>query len=441
PTGKNDVFSGLETLLNNSLIRETNPFNDEPKFRMLQTIQEYANMVLEKTGRMEEFRWAHTSYYADLTNDELGMVTFSGNSDYALKKMDDEQENFRLALDWSLTHEEGFPLAVMMMVPLSWYWYRYGHLQEGREWTDRALKISAGLGDSPLRVMALVGSGYLTLWTGDLILATEYSLEALKISERLKFDEGLALSKLGYGVTLINRGMDKKAYPHLVDAVELFDNNEQGWMKSAALVHLANVSLGMAEFEQAIHWLDLAKPLVEENGDIWNKAFIENNYGEVARALGDYEKAEKHYRRTDELYKEADARGDQARLVHTFGYIAQHKGEYGKAEDLFKESLKDFLELGNRRGIAECLAGLAGLAAAQDRQTWAAPLMGSAESQLNAIGGQWWPADRVEIESAKAKMQKALDNEFDALWEQGKAMGVAEAIEYANSPSNEMISK
>lgn len=175
-------------------------------------------------------------------------------------------------------------------------------------------------------------------------------------------------------------------------------------------------------------------PLAQESGDVWIMAFALSNYGEVARAQGNYEKAEGFYRRTEELYEQADAKGDQTRLVNIFGYIAQHKGDYQEAEALFRESLADFRELGNQRGMAECLAALAGLAAEQGQYQWAAPLLSAAERQLEAFGGAWWPADRVEIERARERMQTALEEEFETLWAQGQKMGVEEAIAYAARP-------
>jgi tetratricopeptide (TPR) repeat protein len=172
-------------------------------------------------------------------------------------------------------------------------------------------------------------------------------------------------------------------------------------------------------------------PYMKATGDVWSLAFALSNYGEVARSQGDYEKAEAYYRQTSALYEQADARGDQARLVNAFGYIAQHKGDFEKAETLFHESLNDFRRMGNHRGIAESLASLAGLAAERGRHRWAAPLLGAAESQLKAFGGAWWPADRVEIDRAKERMQSALGDRFDGLWEQGQSMSVEEAIAYA----------
>ncbi len=179
----------------------------------------------------------------------------------------------------------------------------------------------------------------------------------------------------------------------------------------------------------------MAMPFMDMSGDIWNMAFGANNYGEVYRAIGEYEKAEKYYRHTEELYKQADAKGDQARLVHTFGYIAMHKGDYQKAEALFRESLGDFRELGNHRGIAECLAGLAVLAAEQGRHAWAVPLLSGAERQLRAFGGAWWPADRVEIERTQELMKSKLGDEYEILWQQGQNMALDQVIHYSAADS------
>ncbi|MGB3717173.1 MAG: tetratricopeptide repeat protein [Candidatus Promineifilaceae bacterium] len=433
PSGELDVFSGIEILLNNSLLRQVKSVGDEPRFDILQTVRDYAREKGEEAGIVADLRRAHCFYYAQLAGSGMGAGVFGAQSVFWLQRLDEEHDNFRAALLWAEQHEEGIPLASAMMTQLTWFWYRYGHLQEGSEWTERILEVTNELGDSPVRALALVVRAYLALWIGDLILAVQRARESVELCQRLNFDEGLSMAKLCYGTALINQGRDKEAYPHLVEAVELYDQQDQPWMKGTTLVHLANVSLGLDVPNQAIQWLDMATPFLEESGDIWCMAFGLSNYGEVARTQGDYEKAEEYYRRTEELYEQADARGDQARLVNTIGYIAQHKGNYQEAQSLFQESLSDFLELGNHRGIAECLAGLAGLAAEQGKYEWAAPLLGAAESQLNAIGGAWWPADRVEIERARKHMQSALEEEFETLLAQGRAMGFEEAVAYASA--------
>ncbi|MGB7876459.1 MAG: tetratricopeptide repeat protein [Anaerolineales bacterium] len=430
PDEEMDIFSGIETLLISSLLRQVESVSDEPRFDMLQTIRDYALEKLEEAGITAEMQMAHCDYFTQLAQ---SADVYGSQSMIWLQRLREEHDNYRAALAWAMGHEESIPAAVVMMEPLLWFWFRYGHLQEGVEWTKQIMAATTGMGLSPLRALALVGRAMLAMWSSDLNVAAEHALAAVEMSTQLNFDVGLSMAKLGIGVTLINQGKDKEAFSHLVDAGELFDQQNQSWMKGTALVHLANASLGLGDADQALKWLDMALPLMKDSNDLWNMAFTLNNYGEVSRVKGDYDKAESYYRQTEKLYKQADAVGDQARLVHTLGYIAMHKGEFEEARALFQESLSDFKVLGNQRGIAECLAGLAGLAVEQGEHSWAVPLLAAAESQLKAIGGAWWPADRVEIEHARESMRATLGDEFEKLWEQGQAMDVEEALAYLST--------
>jgi hypothetical protein len=123
-----------------------------------------------------------------------------------------------------------------------------------------------------------------------------------------------------------------------------------------------------------------------------------------------------------------------ARFVHTLGYIAQHEEDFELAESQFRKSLAMFRRLGNRRGIAECLAGLAGLKAQQGQTIWGATLLSAAESLLKASGGAWWPADRVEVERNREMLRSALTaDEFTKAQKKGEAMNIDQAIAFATN--------
>ncbi|MEJ2147796.1 MAG: tetratricopeptide repeat protein, partial [Acidobacteriota bacterium] len=368
PMDAEEVFSGVETLLDNSMLRQVDSVGDEPRFEMLQTLREYALEQAEAEGVVEELRRVHCGYFTQMTLENKGVGVFGAESGFWLKRYEEEHDNFRLALTWAFDHPQtGAQSAIAMMSQLTWFWYRRGYLPEGNEWTKRAVVLTEPLGDCYERAFALTGRAMLALWSGDLQVAESVGREGLDMAERMRLEGVSSVAKLSLGTTLVNQGRHTEAYPLLVDAVELFDQQDDVWFKGTVLVHLANVSLGMGNPSEALQWLDTALPLLKETGDIWNMAFGMNNYGEVARVQEDYEKAEEYYRRTEALYQQADAKGDQARLVHSLGYIALHKGDNAGARALFLESLAEFRKLGNHRGIAECLAGLAGVAVAQGK--------------------------------------------------------------------------
>lgn len=86
-----------------------------------------------------------------------------------------------------------------------------------------------------------------------------------------------------------------------------------------------------------------------------------------------------------------------------------------------------------KRGICECLAGLAAVAAARGRFDRAAMLLAAAETHLESNGAGWWPADRVEVERTKSQLLAELGEiEFEQLRRKGQDWELNEAIDFAS---------
>jgi predicted ATPase/class 3 adenylate cyclase len=431
PNDHLDVFTIIETLLNNSLLKVASPNDDEPRFELLQTIREYALEKLIAMGELEEIRQRHAEYFKQ-KSDEIMWQLYSVKSVEFLKVLEVEQDNFRAALNWSLELPDRIGVGIQIAYGIFWFWYRYGHFHEGREWCERLLVQTDEMGHHPLRAMVLATAGMMAMWEGDLNVAVGYALESLDIWRALEEPEGLGLSLMTTGIVLLNQGQDDRARPYLEESVEVFKEIGAIWLEGTALVHLGNVALGQGDIDAALSYLEKGETIARHVGDPWQIAFAVNNKGEVARVLGEYDKAHRYYVETEQLYQQADAIGDQARLIHTLAYIAQHEGDLVVAEAKFRESLESFLELGNKRGIAECLVGLAGLATERKELEWAVPLLAASEALLTSFGAAWWPADRVEFERSLESTRTALEPaEFEELWNQGEAFSLEEAVKYA----------
>jgi hypothetical protein len=119
--------------------------------------------------------------------------------------------------------------------------------------------------------------------------------------------------------------------------------------------------------------------------------------------------------------------------------LAQRQGDSLQAAALFEESLKLFAELGNKMGIAECLEGLASVAAGEGqaadkghRAERAAQLFGAAEALREAASTPLPPYRRAEVDRDLAAARARLDNAaFDAAWGAGRAMTMERAVGYA----------
>jgi len=432
PDRRLDVFAGVEALVRNSLLRQVEAADDEPRFDMLLTIRDYALEKLAAAGELPTLRAAHAAYFAQRAIEQWQLL-YGPQAIFCLAQTEVEHDNYRAAMSSGLEPGGDLLGAGWITVFLLWFWYRRGYLQEGRVWSEQVMRATEGAGGIPYG-MALNTAGMMALWLGDLDLADERIAAAVRLAEQAGFPLGISMGHFSYGVTLINSGHDRESYVHLTQAAEMFDESNSAWDKVNTLVHLANAALGLGETAQAEAWLRQALPQAERVGDVWQIAFCHNNFGEVARAQGDYERAREYYERAEALYRQADALGDHARLVHTLGYMALHDGERARAEGLFHDSLTAFRKLGNKRGMAECLAGLAAAAAARGDAAWGAPLLAAADAQMTTAGAAWWPADRVEVERTRRQLRDALgEAAFDAAGARGRALGLDAAIAYATA--------
>jgi len=433
--GRLDVLEGLSALVNNSLLHAIYAGGGEPRFVMLETLRAYALERLAAGGELDALQRQHAKYFGDLIIGQAWPGLSSARSVFWLNWLEREHDNVRATLTWSQREPLADPpYAASLVMALNWFWYRRGYLAEGRLWAERLLASPALAAVAPPRARALAASGTMRIWQGEQASALAQLAESLAIWRRLEDEAGVAFSTLLNGVALINMGRDSEAHPMMLEALDLYDELKRPYFHAVVLVHLGNTTLGLGQIERARAWLERAQAEARAIGDGWLVAFALSNLGEVARTQGQYDQARAFYQESERLLRASDEKGDLARVIHTLGYVAQHEGDTARAEAQFWESLAMFRRLGNRRGIAECLAGLAGLSGRPGRggAQWAATLLGAAETLLQAAGGAWWPADRVEVERNRELIRSALDDAaFAAAWEKGRGLTLDQALRFA----------
>ena len=430
--GALDVLSGLEILLNNSLLRQEEDTNGLNRFRMLGTVREYALERLEQQAELAVITRVHALYYVSQITRAMGFKLFSSESVVWLDWCETEHDNIRAALAWAQNSAEADEFKSVLIIFLSWFWYRRGYLHEGRVWAERFLGSEWATPGTPGRAGALLSSAMLALWEGNAKTAIVEAEECLALYQRQEDEQFLPVALLNLGVINVNMGRDAAAHPLLEEAGSLFLEAGQKFFYAVSLVHLGNVALGLGNPIEAQEWLEKAYPLAREVGDQWAISFALNNLGEVARVQGDYDKARQYYEESEALLRVMGDPGDLARLVHNLGCVAQHEGNFEKAKALFRESLAMFRKFGNKRGIAECLMGLAGIKAEEAQPQQAARLFSAAETILAESGTAWWPADRAEVDHNRAAILSGLGEvAFRAEYELGQKMPLTQAFAIA----------
>lgn len=429
-SGDQDVFKSLAVLLNNSLLQMEEYPSLGPRFKMLETIREYALELLAEDGEVDAFTERHAQYFAERLV-EVGFKFRSREADYWLDWVQSEHDNLRATLTWYLSDQDSHALAAWLLASMIWFWYRRGFLIEGRDWCNRLLKSPAVERHLESKGIALFSSGAMAMWQGDLKSALSFLEEAVEIVRKVEDPFSIANALLFYGTALVNQGEDEIAFPHLEEALSLYEQLNMQWYQAITMVHLGNAALGLGDPSKAQLYLEKAHAISQEVGENWLVSLVLNNYGEVARVQGEYQRAKELYEESESLLREMGDKGDLARLVHNLGYIDLHMGDLEQAEVQFHESLTMFRKLSNQRGMSECMAALAGLWVERGQLERATTLLGMAEAQLTATGATWWPADRVEFQRNFEDLRDRLgEDEFATAWDSGQAMKLDAALAF-----------
>src|SRR5262249_32647730 len=129
---------------------------------------------------------------------------------------------------------------------------------------------------------------------------------------------------------------------------------------------------------------------------------------------------------------ESGDRSGIAVSLTNLGNVAKGQGDYAAARTLFEQSLAIQRELGEKRSIAIVLEALASVNV-RDNKPEPAPRLWAATAQLREeIGSPRTPKEQAEYDRDVAAAHRALgEAAFSAAWEEGRAMTLEQAIEYA----------
>jgi tetratricopeptide (TPR) repeat protein len=419
-----DVFEGIASLLNHSLLRYESP----ARLGMLETIQEYALEKLAERGELDTLRRDHALAFAGLAA-EAGPQLYSSQGDDWLNRIEAEYDNLRQALAWLQDTPELRPVAWQCMIDLVWMSYRRGYLNEARQWLENAVQQSKTIGNEPLRGFLLVQAGAIAMWQSDLDTAAQLMEEGIAILRRAEEPSMLAFGLFTRGVLSVNRDEPERAKPYLQEALTLSEQLGQDWFQAMSHLHLGNVALSQELIPQATARMETALRLGKELGARWIIASALNNFGEIARYQKQYQQAEKYYLETKDLFESVESFPDVARAYHSLGYVALARGDPAEARALFERSMELHQKLGVKRGVIEAVCGLAALLADQGQAGLFVRVFGAVESQFTTLAGNLWPADRAEVERRlEAARQQLGENAFTAALESGKSIDLKDAI-------------
>jgi predicted ATPase/DNA-binding SARP family transcriptional activator len=379
----------LSTLVDKSLVVMEST-GSEARYRLLETLRQYARDKLVAAGEEAELCRRHARFFTDLVA-AREKDTFGGAGDPEWSaRLAAEEPNLRAACDWAETTGD-YTTALRLGAALHWHWYARGHFREGWQ------RLETALGHAEQAPPLDAGKAYVAAATTafflgklDQIVPHAERGVALLRDQDDPWHLAYALTALGFGLTL-------------TDPVA----SEPWQVEATALTHIHAPRSVLLIF--ALYW-----------------------QGRGALGRGDLDSAE---RLLSEAHGLGRALGHPPAIAHplaSLGLVLIERGALGTAATHLRDALRIHARNSDLLGCLWSLEGLARIADRTGSLEQAVELLTFARLERDRIGAAWSPPEQQLYDAVVAALEDRLGaDRCAAAAGRGVAMSLEDAVALA----------
>ena len=434
-----DVLNLLTQLINKSLVT-VDDHNDETRYRLLETVRQYARDKLLESGEVTQIRNLHLEYFVKFA-ETAGPQIDSPEVFGWIPRLEAEYDNFRTAFEWSLDNHIEY--ALRLVGEMAYFWFRHGHGAEGIQWANDALaradqlpKLADPAAARQLLLVhtkALQALSFLAYSQGDNINAFKAGDRCIAFARQLGDKRILAIALSFSGSAMLFSGDFVNGQARIEEAVKITRETREKYGLGVALGMLAQVAvIKDHDFEAASKYEQESLALISESGNPWMSIMTLFGTGRGAMFRGDFIAARECFAKCLPLFKEM---GDvhRANMIYSeLAHMDRKEGHLQEAESAYRKTILDWQKLGHRAAIAHQLESFGFIARAREQAERAARLFGAAEILRERVNIPMSPPERLEYEREVADLRAGMDeSSFKNIWAEGRALTMEQAIDYA----------
>jgi len=381
--GGTSALDAVGALVDQSLLRQAQGPESEPRFGMLENIREFGLECLRAAGEWEQARRAHTAYFLALAEQAEAALT-GPQQNLWLDRLEAEHDNLRAALAWA--EEQGEIETGLRLGAALWrFWVMRTHMREGQERLRRLLALPGAGARTSERARALHGLGTITNEISEFSMARRFLEESLSIWRELGDRKGTATALNGLAWVTSQLGDFGMAGSLSEEALVL--NRELGEKRgvAVALFNLGSFALGWSDYRAARSFLEQSLVLRREIGDRRGCAYVQVSLAWVEQEQGNYDRAGAILGDALATLRELNDRQLTAWALCFRGLIAHDLGALDDAHAILEEGFSLAREVGNKLMIAVALTQLSGVLHSQGEVALALSLVEEAISRCRAI--------------------------------------------------------
>jgi len=373
-----EVLDLVAHLVDRSLI-VVREHGGEARYRLLETVRQYASQRLVESGEETEVRRLHARQVLDMIRTAEPHLTGRERKAW-VEGLQPETENIREALSWSREHDPS--LHVELVARLWWFFYSTQHWLEAGRWLEGAVGLPTAVEPSRTRGALLFAVG---------------ALAALQ-------------------------GRAEKARIFLGEAVELATAFGDPRLEAYAINYMGMTYAGEGRPE-ASPLCERAASWFEAEGDLYGLRLALLLQGSAALGAGDLATAERHNAAGVAVARSFGLDRELAVSLQNLSAVYMASGELDKADGLLRESMAASRRDPSYFFISVGLHYLGEVTARRGRPLEAARLLGAAEALREAIGVAGFKRDMDRLAAALPGFRQAAGAEaFDRAWNEGRAL-------------------
>ena len=426
-----DIVDLLTALADKSLIELEPEVLGEARYKLLETVREYAAGWLALAGEtavMERRRREYTLRETEKAA-AVGMALepgpWSARVD-AIRRFEVEAPIIYEVLGSCLADGDA-ETGLRICSGARLVWIIHGTFAGGAAWIDKFLEQAGAVPDS-VRGRALISRAQLAMAAGS-PMADEQASAGLELcwAAGERFWVAAALNLLAE--IALHAGHPDVAAERADEALRVARSAGDPWNEGYALGTMAAIEGYRGNFRASQRLGEQALLVMREIQQLWGSARVLLGLGDLAQLRGQRDTARQYYVEALAILREVDATPEIARCLAGLGRIALDQWDLVSARQDLTESLRLSYASGSRIGMARGLEALARLSATEGKPAVSVQLAGAmtalrAQAHLPPVRG--------------ARTQRFLDAAADLgehavrrLWAQGEAMTPAEAVRLA----------
>ena len=424
------VLDALATLVDQSLVIRDDGGPD-PRFRMLETVREFAREQLMAAEEEDRAHCAQLQHLLRLAQ-ENDLERLDAEIGTRLDRLKVEEANLRTGIEWAIEHDP--EAAVAMLAELDYFWFLADRLRVGRILHERVLQTDANA-DPWARSRVLQQAAWLASAVGDFAALEPLAEAARAFAELLGDARSLAYARMHQGDIAMSQGDIVRAKPLLESALDQFHSLNDPWGTMVCLTangiaaqDRGDPAAAAAYFERS-RTITIARrlPAFYQAHELANLASALRQLGRNEEAFDASSEALRLAREAGRTLLAAVAQGDLGRLL-------LDRGEITQAAAHVADSLVVLWEIGNNWDLTPVLELAAAVMAAAGRTEPAARNLAAAAALRKVMPYPIGAGERATLARWLAEVRTALGEAvFQQAWTAGQTHPLEDTVAEARS--------